>query len=198
MHLGEPDRATYILNRSGLCSFDPWIVSAEIAICEAVGLSSKCIGKAKNLLQDDNLTVFSRSELAVNMGTIQMKNGVVRSGKKLMRQALLDPTENALAQAQWMANQIITNRADMTNSERLEVQVPGSYEAQALRLFYNLKFDESLKASEKWGRFQQLSSRPIIHSSNIAIAFLDDDKRAISILDKATPAQKDSFGSFSN
>ncbi len=44
-----------------------------------------------------------------------------------------------------------------------------------------------------WGRFQQLSSRPIIHASHIAAAFLDDDKRAIDILANAMPAQANSF-----
>ena len=145
------------------------------------------------MLPDDNLTEFSRSELAVNMGTIEMKHGVVRSAKKLMRQALRDPTENALAQAQWMANQLGTGAPTMADLEKLEVAVPGSYEAQALRLYYNLKFEESLTATAMWGRFQQLSSRPIIHASHIAAAFLDDDKRAIDILAKATPAQTNGF-----
>jgi len=193
MHLGEPDRAIDILNRSGLCSFDPWIASAEISISESAGLTSKCISRVKYLLPDNNLTEFSRSELAVNMGTVEMKHGVVRSAKKLMRQALRDPTENALAQAQWMANQLGTGAPIMADLEKLEVAVPGSYEAQALRLYYNLKFEESLTATAMWGRFQQLSGRPIIHASHIAAAFLDDDKRAIDILANARPAQTNGF-----
>jgi tetratricopeptide (TPR) repeat protein len=193
MHLREPDRAIDVLNRSVLCSSDPWIASAEIAISESAGLPSKCTSKARYLLPDDNLTEFSRSELAANMGTIEMKHGAAKGAKKLMRQALRDPTENALAQAEWMANQLglgVTIAADL---QRLEAVVPGSYEAQALRLYYNLEFEDSLTAAAMWGRFQQLSSRPIIHASHIAAAFLDDDARAIKILDSAMPAQAKGF-----
>lgn len=192
-HMGEPDRSVWILNRSGLCSSDPWIASAEIAICEGMGLKSACVTKGKHLLQDDNLTQFSRSELAVGLGTIEMKHGGMRRAKKLMRQALRDPTENALAQAQWMATQLGTRIGNASDIYRLEGEVPGSYEAQAIRSYYDLNFVQSARASELWGRFQQLSSRPIIHASHIAAAYLEDDGKAISILTGSMPAQQDHF-----
>jgi hypothetical protein len=191
--MGEPDRSVWILNKSGVCTVDPWIASAEIAICESLGLKSKCVTKARYFLQDDNLTDFSRSELAVGMGTIQMKHGDVRHAKKLMKQALRDPTENALAQAQWMTTQLGTDIGDITDIVRLEDQVPGSYEAQARRFFYDLDFPKSLEASQFWARFQQLSSRPVIQGAFIASTFLEDDKKAISILTSSMPAQRDDF-----
>lgn len=193
VHMGEPDRSVWLLNRSGVCTLDPWIASAEIAICESLGLKSKCVTKGKYLLQDDNLTDFSRSELAVGMGTIQMKHGNVRHAKKLMKQALRDPTENALAQAQWMTTHLGTDIGDIADIVKLEDQVPGSYEAQARRFFYKLDFPKSLEASQLWARFQQLSSRPVIEASFIASAFLGDDKKAISILTSSMPAQKNGF-----
>jgi len=189
MHLEEPDRAVTILNRSGLCPFDPWIASAEIAISESKGLKSKCINKAKHLVLDENLTLFSRSELTVGMGTMEIKNGSVRRAKKLMRQALREPTENALAQAEWMAYILKT---DITDIAQFSEKVPASYEAEALRLFYNKQFAGSLKAAEKWGRFQLLSSRPIILSTFISSCMLNDDLGAIDIFNNALPAQKGS------
>lgn len=185
MHMGEPDRAVTILNRSGLCPFDPWIASAEIAIAESAGLKSKCISKAKNLVQAENLTQFSRSELTVGVGTMEIKSGSTRRAKALMRQALLDPTENALAQAEWMAYQLGTAITDIA---QLGDKVPASYEAQARYLYYNKQFVESLKVLKMWSRFQLLSSQPIILSSFIASACLDDDAEAIRIIDSAMPA----------
>jgi len=193
MHMKEPDRAVAILNRSGLCAFNPWIASAEIAISDSTGLKSKCISKARDLIQDDNMTQFSRSELAVSIGTIEIKSGSVRRAKKLMRQALEDPSENALAQAHWMTTQLGTEIGNITDIGRLEDEVPGSYEAQAMRLYNEVDFRKSLKASELWGRFQQLSSRPIIHASHIAATFLEDDTKAISILSGSMPAQQGDF-----
>lgn len=187
MHMGEPDRAVTILNRSGLCPFDPWIASAEIAISESTGLKSKCISKAKNLVQDENLTQFSRSELTVGVGTMEIKNGSRRRAKALMRQALLDPTENALAQAEWMAYQLGT---DISDIPPLADKVPASYEAQARHLYYNKQFADSLKVSEMWGRFQPLSSLPIIFSSFIALVCLDDHAESIRIIESAMPANR--------
>ena len=187
MHMGEPDRAVTILNRSGLCPFDPWIASAEIAISESMGLKSKSIRNAKSLIKDDNLSHFSRSELAVGMGTIEMKNGSASRAKMLMRQALRDPTENALAQVEWVATRL---GANISNIVQLGERVPASFEAQARHFFIKKQFEDSLKASKMWGRFQQLSSQPIIFSSFIASVCLDDDAEAIRIIESAMPAHK--------
>lgn len=187
MHMGEPDRAVTILNRSGLCPFDPWIASAEIAISESVGLKSKSIRNAKSLIKDDNLSHFSRSELAVGMGTMEMKNGSAGRAKMLMRQALRDPTENALAQVEWMATRL---GANISNIVQLGKRVPASFEAQARHSFIKKQFEDSLKASEMWGRYQSLSSRPIIFSSYVASVCLDDDKQVLRILDTSLPAQR--------
>ena len=187
MHMEEPDRAVSILNRSGLCPYDPWIASAEIAISESTGLRSKCVSKAKHLIQDDNLTHFSRSELVVGIGTMELKNGAARRAKTLLRQGIHDPTENALAQAEWMAIQLGT---DIGNIAQLGDKVPASYEAQARYFYFNKQFADSLKASEMWSRYQPLSSRPIILSSFLAAVCLNDDAEALRILNSSTPAQR--------
>jgi tetratricopeptide (TPR) repeat protein len=188
MHLGEPDRGVAILNRSGLCGIDPWLTSAEIAISESSGLRSRCIGKAKDLISNDNLTPFSRSELAVGLGTLEIKNGSVGQGKKIMRRALIEPTENALAQAEWVGSFF---KVDFDDMVKLSSEVTASYEANALYSYFRKEFKDSLKAAQKWGRFQFLSSRPIIHSTFIASCVLGDDLGAIKIFEEALPAQKD-------
>ena len=186
MHLGEPDRAVAILNKSGLCAIDPWIASAEIAISESTGLKSKCIGKAKDLIENNNLTPFSRSELAVSLGTIEIKSGSLRRAKKIMREALIDPTENALAQVEWAASLF---KIDFDDMIALRSTVPASYEATAVYEYYRKEFAESLEACKKWGRFQFLSSRPIIHATFISSCMLNDDLGAIDIFKNALPAQ---------
>lgn len=189
MHLKEPDKAVSILNKSGLCSVDPWIASAEIAISEATGMKSKCIGKAKDLVGNDSLTPFSRSELAASLGTVEMKSGSIKRGKKIMRQAIIKPTENALAQVEWAASIF---KVDFDDIVKLNSTVPASYEAITVHKYYDKKFKESLEACKKWGRFQFLSSRPIIHSMFVSSCILDNDLEAIKTFEEAFPAQKDS------
>ena len=186
-HMGEPDRAVAVLRRSGLCEFDPWIASAEIAISEGFGLKSKYISKSKYMIVDDDLTHFARSELTSGMATIELNSGSLKRAKKLMHQALNDPTENALAQVEWLSNQI---NEDIPEIDKLGRNVPASYEAQTLYLFYNKKFKESLEASKMWSRYQYLSSRPIIQASHIAAAPMNDDTEAIRIFESCTQAQK--------
>jgi len=194
-HMDEPDRAVAVLRRSGLCEFDPWIASAEIAISEGFGLKSKCISKSKHMIDDDNLTHFARSELTSGMATIELKSGSLKRAKKLMRKALSDPTENALAQVEWLSNQI---NEDIPEIYELGRNVPASYEAQALDLFYNRRFKESLEASRMWGRYLYLSSRPVIQSSYVAALPMNDDTEAIRILESCTPAQKNDPAAMNN
>jgi len=189
MHLGEPDKAVSILNKSGLCAIDPWITSAEIAISEAIGLKSKCVGKAKDLVEDDSLTPFSKSELAASLGTLEMKSGSIKRGKKIMRKAVIEPTENALAQVEWAAS---TFKIDFDDTVKLSNTVPASFEAMTVHKYYNKQFKESLEACKKWGRFQFLSSRPIILSTFISSCILNNDLESINIFEDSLPAQKDS------
>jgi tetratricopeptide (TPR) repeat protein len=195
MHLDEPERAVAILNKSGLCASDPWIASAEIAISDSEGLKSKCISKARDLLEDNNLTPFSKSELALSIGTVEIKSGSVRRARKIIRQALVDPTENALAQAEWAASLHNVVFDDMLE---LRGTVPASYEATAVYEFYDKAFADSLKASEKWGRFQFLDSRPIVLSMFLSSCMLNDDLGAIRIFDNALPAQKENASAINN
>lgn len=181
-HMKEPDRAVEILRRSDLCSFDPWITSAEIAICEGMGLRSKCVAKAKRLIDDDNFTYFSRSELTVGMGTMEIRNGSTRRAKQLLRQGLRDPTENALAQAEWMATQL------HIDIDQLGDKVPASYEAQARHFYRDKQFANSLTASEMWGQFHPLSAEPFMFSSFIAAVCLNDNARVVRLVENALPA----------
>jgi tetratricopeptide (TPR) repeat protein len=195
MHVGEPDQALSILNKSGLCASDPWIASAEIAISDSAGLKSKCISKARDLLENDNLTPFSKSELAVSIGTIEVKSGSLRRGKKLVHQALIDPTENALAQAEWVSTGLNVGFDSVID---LEGTVPASYEAIAVHEYFDKAFASSLEACRKWGRYQFLSPVPIILSTFISACILNDDAGAIYIFENALPAQKKSCSAINN
>ena len=194
-HVGEPDWALDILNKSGLCTIDPWIASAEIAIADSSGLKSKCISKAKHLLENNDLTPFSRSELAVGIGTIEIKNGSIKRAKKMIHRALIDPTENALAQAEWAASQF---KIDFEGMNGLRSTVPASYEAAAVHAYYSKAFADSLIACKKWGRFQSLSPSPIILSMFLSSCMLNDDLGAIYIFENALPAQKENPAAINN
>lgn len=187
LHLKEPDTAVHLLTRSPLYHFDPWITSAGIAIAESAGLPTKSINKAKALVEDDNLTQFSRSELSVSIGTKEMKDGAEKRAKTYMRQGIIDPTENALAQAEWMSTRL---GIDITGFSSLGNKVPGSWEATARHLFDKGNFEDSLDSAKQWCRYQPLSSFPFVFSSYIASVCLDDEGQALRILKSALPLHR--------
>lgn len=195
MHMKDPEKAIAILRKSGLHLYDPWIASAEIAIAESSGIKSSIIAKAKQLVKDDNLTHFSRSELAAGISTLELKEGSEKRAKDFMRQALNEPTENTLAQAEWITTEM---GIDIPKIAQLGSKIPASYEMQARHQYQKKQFVESLKAAKKWGNFQQLSTRPIVVSTFIAAVCLDDNKEAIDIIEKLLPAQRNEPGIINN
>jgi|GEM_PF-2563292 len=185
LHLGEPDVSIELLRKSDMCGADPWINSAEIAIADRISKKSFCINTAKGLLENENLTSYSKSELAACMSTIEFKSGATRKGKLYYKEAILDPSENALAQIEW-----IRSRTNVLEDIHPPYTIPASYEAQARDLFRNEKYNACISAAEKWGHFQPFSSRPIILATYIASVCLDDDEKSISIISGALPIHR--------
>lgn len=187
LHFKEYDRAVYVLTRSPLYNVDPWITSAGIAIAESADLPTRSINKAKALVEDDNLTQFSRSELSVTIGTKEMKNCAEKRAKTYMRQGIINPTENALAQAAWMSSQLDT---DIINFSNLGKEVPASYEAIARHLLYKEDFKNSLNSAIQWCSYEPLSSMPFIFASYITSVCFDDDLQSLRILQNSLPLHK--------
>ena len=102
----EPDRAIHTLNKSDLGSIDPWIASAIVAIADGYNLKSRHLRTAKALSGETGLSDFSRSELNASLATMEIKSGSNKEARRLFKRSLIDPTENALAQAEYMKKAI--------------------------------------------------------------------------------------------
>lgn len=183
LHLGEADHAVYILRHSGLCDSDPWIAAAEVAMAESVGKKSSCLDQARFMVADNNLSPLSCSELAAALSTIESKSGAHKKANVLIRQAMLHPTENALAQAEWLATE---RHTDVPK----EISLLASFEAQARHFYRSKQYATSLTAARKWVAFQPFSSRPIILASYLSSVCLGDDMRTIEIMNQVPLANR--------
>jgi Flp pilus assembly protein TadD len=183
LHLRDPERAVCLLRQSGLCESDPWIAAAEIAVSEGLEIRSACLKSARSLLADDNNSPFSRSEIAAALSTIEAKDGSPRKAKGLIQRALLDPSENALAQIEWLATYWHTQAPPDT-------PLLASFEAQARHLHRMKLYRQSLNAAEMWYHFQPFSSRPLVLATFLASVCLNDDSLTIKIANEAAPANK--------
>ena len=182
-HFGDIDYAMHLLRQSGLCKFDPWIAAAEIAISEKAGKKSLCLDHARMMASNDNLSFLSRSELAAALSTIESKSGANKKANSLARLAMKQPTENALAQVEWLAT------ARHTEPPK-ENYLHASFEAQSRHLYRLKQFANSLVATEKWGAFQPFSSHPLVMATYLSSVCLNDDQRAIDLVNRVPHANR--------
>jgi tetratricopeptide (TPR) repeat protein len=191
----EPDRAIHTLNKSDLGSIDPWIASAIVAIADGYNLKSRHLRTAKALSGETGLSDFSRSELNASLATMEIKSGSNKEARRLFKRSLIDPTENALAQAEYMKKAIGLD-SSLIDDGRKKVYVP--FEANTIRYYFEGKYRECLEAANSWASFDSINPDPVIISSFVASTCLEDAEGAIDIIMKATPAQKENLSVANN
>jgi Flp pilus assembly protein TadD len=151
---------------------DPWLLAAEIAIADSSAQPQRHAAFARHLL-DSGFAPHDLSELASALATIDLKHGKVKQARKLLSKALVDPTDNSLAQAEWS----VPRGLDLVEEEKFDT--PFSYEAKARHHFRNEEFAEALKYSELWLADQPFALDSAAFTSFVAATFVDDQKSAI-------------------
>ena len=101
--LDDPERAHSVFTRSEKTRYDPWLLSAEIAIGSIAGRPPRLVKPAQRMLSGRQFLPGQLSELASAVATLEISHGGVRKSKRLFRQSLEDPTENSIAQVAWAA-----------------------------------------------------------------------------------------------
>jgi Tfp pilus assembly protein PilF len=183
LHLDNPEYAYHIIKKSPLTKFDPWLVSAEIAIAEVNGKPSKFVKTGTNFLESDSFNPSDLSELASSIATLEAKNGNIKKGRKLFRQALISPNDNTVAQVEW-----VSRRFHLFEMDVKYLKVPASYEAGTLHYIDSSEWNSALESSKKWLDDQPFSSRPAIYGSYIASTFLEDFLEAERISERGLTA----------
>jgi tetratricopeptide (TPR) repeat protein len=170
---GQPDEAHAVLLRSPRSLVDPWVMAAEIAASDEAGHRSEAARKARRLLEDGALAPFHAAELAGALSGLEFQNGSARRGRQLLRQSLLDPTDNTVAQAQWMLEQLGELGIDVP------LGMPFSFEARAHALADEGRWAEALHESHRWFHDEPFSSRPAVFASWVAETGLEDYPEAV-------------------
>ncbi|MGA2877055.1 MAG: hypothetical protein ABSE82_16180, partial [Nitrososphaerales archaeon] len=98
--IGEEERAWVMLHRAENVNQDPWLKSAELALGRSLKKSPNGVRQARQLLGDTNFSPRDLSELSSEVGTFEMDAGN-RRARRHFQEAVINPTENSLAQVQW-------------------------------------------------------------------------------------------------
>lgn len=162
VHTQDPDRALGLLRAEPQIKQDPWLLAAEIAISSITRKKSRLVDAGQRLVGSEGLSHNQLSELAAALGTIELDHGAIKKAKSLFSKSLIEPTENALAQAQWAVEQ---------NSKILIPQsawnTPASFEANALASRRAQNWNHALEACAAWLADEPFSGRPALMGSYI-------------------------------
>jgi tetratricopeptide (TPR) repeat protein len=157
---------------------DPWIAAAETAVAAVAGRSPKLAVAGRRILGGGRFPPSQLTELASALGTLEFAAGKARMAKRLFEQSLVEPTENAVAQAEWASRRL---GLGITLSPR-HFETPGSFEARARERLAVGAFDPALAEGERWLRDQAFSRDPVSFSSYVAAVPLERFGEAVRIL----------------
>lgn len=121
LHIGEPDKAMRYLRRASRTAHDPWLISAEISMSEAIQKQSKFIKMGQVMSKNSSFHPRDRSELCASLGTLEVHHGAVKKARKLFKYSLIEPNENTIAQFEW-----IRPAANIDLDSR-RIEVPGLF-----------------------------------------------------------------------
>ena len=179
LHLGDNDRAHYIISHNHWIIKAPWLMATEIGINTLNNRNSRYVKKGMELINSKNYSPFSISELASAIGSIEMMNGKRKSCRSYMNTALIDPNDNSLAQAQWLVSENKDLNLNFTNTGKIHAKS----EADSIIAYDANRFDDALNSGIDWIEDMPFTKRPIQFASNMAYTYVKNYSAAIRILE---------------
>lgn len=179
-HYDEPDLAQYILRNCNILRKDPWLISAEISISTIKGKISNLLKHGIELINSNNYSPFSTTELAAAIATVQLLNGDRKKSRRMFTKSLISPNDNSIAQIEWVLN---NKDKYLLDKDDININSQHNYEAMAIDNFYNNNLNEALDNTCQWFCDMPFSKRPVMMGSFIA-ELLDQKQLAIMFLKK--------------
>lgn len=153
---------------------DPWLIASEMALAAEAGRSSKLRRQAVLLLKRWGEDPFHVSELASELGTAELAAGNDRRARQLLRQALANPNENALAQVEW-----IHVRVPSVHVDPAALLGTHSFEARARDAQREQRWQDAFHNAEQWLYDQPFSIDAASTATYLASTALQDYDGAI-------------------
>lgn len=163
IHTQDVERAYAVLKKSAKRTSDPWIAAAEVSTLSILGKSPKGHRQLKKLIEGD-YSPRDTSELAAALAICELNNGAIKPAKKLMKASLRDPTDNVLAQVQFLDQQGFRfHYSEESLTEALAV------EARSIRSKIDSEWKSAMGFAWGWAEDEAFSNRPFSFGSYLAI-----------------------------
>lgn len=177
IHIGDFEQAHDIIRKSNLTKFDPWLMATEIAIATLRERNSVFTKSGLLIVNSGSYHPFNLSELSSAIGTVELKNANVGKSKKLFEKSLLNPNDNALAQAEWASQE----ERNLIHLDLDKFKLVNSFEANARENFEKGMWQKSIDDSKNWFFDQPFSKMGILFGNEVASRKLKDDNQAVEI-----------------
>ena len=169
LHYEDPGRAYDVIARCDAVRRDPWLMAAELAVAELAARRPKYFGRGRDLVDDGATSPSQFTELAGAVGTLELAGGRRRKARDYFRKSVLEPTGNALAQAEWASPAFGSELVEPSYFDRgREIE-----EAIALQHLNREEFGRVPDACDAWARTEPYAVRPFEIGSS-ASALIED------------------------
>lgn len=185
LNLHDPARAYDILAKCGRTPTDPWLIAAELSIAELANRKPRYFEQGRRMVDDGHFYPRQVSELSGAMATLELQAGKKKRARDLFRQSTLDPTGNALAQAEWASPAF---GIELVSSHRLET-APDD-EATAFHLLRSRQYRDVPDACKRWSDAEPYSIRPFEIGSSTA-GMIGDLAQALELADRGLLVRPD-------
>ncbi|MDX2208047.1 MAG: hypothetical protein SFU57_10415 [Gemmatimonadales bacterium] len=145
--------------------------------------ASRLIKRGKEILASAKFSAKETSELAGVLGTEEYWGGSRKAARRHFAQALVDPTENAVAQASWIAR----HSSGFVVPE-MAFNVPLAFEATALRALVEDEHGRALVNTKSWQQDEPFSARPAVVGAWTASVASGDHHLALEFIAAAQPS----------
>jgi tetratricopeptide (TPR) repeat protein len=182
-HIGDAYRAHDLVRRHPGVQKDPWLLAADLAATADAGRKQQNVRHARSLLESGSVAPLALSELASELGSMELAASSKRA-KRLLARAMEDPTENAAAQVEWAVR--AEPRVQTWNADLLQPGETAARHAEKLR-----DWPEAARQAEFWLNDQPFSVEAGSFAS-YAAAFSEDYVRAAQLTEVGLRANPES------
>lgn len=186
LHLHDPDRAYDLIAKNSATPLDPWLIAAELSIAELAERKPRFFEQGRRMVEQAQFYPRQITELSGALATLELEAGRRKKARDLFRHSTVDPTGNALAQAEWASPAFgveIVPPQSLANATEAD-------EATVFHLLRAKKFEEVSDACQRWSDTEPYSIRPFEIGSSTA-AMIGDYQRALEFADKGLLVRPD-------
>jgi tetratricopeptide (TPR) repeat protein len=168
IHLGKTEEAFDLLRRHPRTQSDPWLLSQDITVAHILGRDPIFMKHSRRLLREASMNPGHLSELASAVGTFECGATDLKHARKLHRFSLIEPSDNVLAQVEWL------RQRDSSLPHGATAGAPGAMEANFWRGLLAGQWHPALRAAFEWQNDEPYSARPAMAGSFLASSILED------------------------